>query len=130
MMLNTTTEQKVSFAFALNALCHEMIHYYDTVYGDILYKSLLAFREENKDFDEHDSKVFMDKMNEFNKLGMTIIPDDGSYPLSDLNQLSIFRNRKMMEEMESDILSGKHRKKTSILDKISVIDGKLGAIAF
>ena len=40
------------------------------------------------------------------------------------------KQRKMMEEMESDILSGKHRKKTSILDKISVIDGKLGAIAF
>lgn len=114
----------MTFAFVLNSLCHEMIHYYDTLFGDVLYKALMAFKTKTP-FNPHSTKIFNKFMNTLNKDCLTIIPDDGNFNFQELNDLSVYRLKKL-QEMDSDLMSGKINKPNeNTLSRMSVIDGEL-----
>ena len=62
LMINTTTDYNMNFAFAVNSLCHEMIHYLDTIKGDLLLKWKIAYDNKRlKDFDEHKTRYIYEK---------------------------------------------------------------------
>lgn len=104
LMINTTTDYNMNFAFAVNSLCHEMIHYLDTIKGDLLLKWKIAYDNKRlKDFDEHKTDIFMKKEKQFNKEGLTIIPNDGGFSQKDLNDFSLMRMKKL-QEMEDVLL--------------------------
>ena len=104
LMINTTTDYNMNFAFAVNSLCHEMIHYRDTIKGDLLLKWRIAYDNKRlKDFDEHKTDIFMKKEKQFNKEGLTIIPNDGGFSQKDLNDFSLMRMKKL-QEMEDVLL--------------------------
>ena len=49
----------------------------------------VAYDADNiKDFDEHKTDMFMKKEKQFNKEGLTIVPDDGGFTQKDLNDFS------------------------------------------
>lgn len=120
-------------AFAVSTICHEMIHYYDTWFGDLLKTTLENFRN-GKSYDEHTSEIFQQKQNEANGMGLTIIPDGDDLPIEELNALSAFRTRKKLlseDERYENMFNALLRRKTDILGKIQVKDdGSPGAIAF
>lgn len=118
-------------AFAISTICHEMIHYYDTFYGDILLQAYLHFKKKIQ-FDEHTTEIFKQKSNEANNMGLTIIPNGSGYPLEELNKLSAYRLNKKINEDEyyDNLFQVLQKQKTNIFDKISITDGNLGSIAF
>jgi hypothetical protein len=63
LMINTSTiDFNMNFAFAINSLCHEMIHYLDTIKGDLLLKWKIAHDSGKlKEFNEHKTDIFMKK---------------------------------------------------------------------
>ena len=64
----------------------------------------VAYDADNiKDFDEHKTDMFMKKEKQFNKEGLTIVPDDGGFTQKDLNDFSSMRMKKL-QEMEDVLL--------------------------
>lgn len=64
-------------------------------------------------------------MNTLNKDCLTIIPDDGNFNFQELNDLSVYRLKKL-QEMDSDLISGKlNGSDENPLSRMSVIDGEL-----
>ena len=107
-------DNPMNFSFAINSLCHEMIHYLDTIKGDLLFKWKTALDSNKQDeFNEHETEMFMKKENQFNKEGLTIIPNDGGYSQKELNDLSSFRMKKL-QEME-DCLLGSRESRSHIV---------------
>lgn len=103
-----------NFSFIVNALCHEMIHYLDTIEGDLLFQFKTKFDAKDlKSFDEHKTDMFMKKSKQFNANGMTIIPDDGGYSQEQLNDFSSMRMRKLQEM--KDTLINTQRSKSHIV---------------
>ena len=60
LIVNSTTCKDASVSFIVNALCHEMIHYYDTIFGDVLAAVLYAKRN-HMPFNEHLTEIFKAK---------------------------------------------------------------------
>ena len=118
-------------SFAISIICHEMIHRYDTYFGDIL-KQAYDNHLKSIAFDEHTTQTFKQKSNEANAMGLTIIPDGNGYPLEELNKLSAYRINKKMNEDEyyDQLFLTLQKQRTNIFDKISIVDGDLGSIAF
>ena len=130
LAINITQNEPLNFAFAINSLCHEMIHYLDTIKGDILFRIYDAYNKKQDAGDEHLTPMFIKKMNQFNKEGMTIMPNGNDVPIKDLCQLSSYRMKKL-EEMEKQLSEIDMVSKSNILDKVQINDdGTLGAIAF
>ena len=118
-------------SFTISTICHEMIHYYDTYFGNILLQTYMHYKRKQI-FNEHTTEIFKQKSNEANNMGLTIIPDDGGYPLEELNKLSAYRINKKINEDEyyDQLFQLLKNQKTNVFDKTSIIDGNLGAIAF
>lgn len=138
LMLNISQKTKFNIAFAISSICHEMIHYYDVWFGDVL-SHLYQFIKDQIPFNEHSTKVFEDKMNLANSLKLTIVPDGNGYSLDDLNKLSAYRLNKLdtqplaededskYEQMFQNLL----KNKTNLVDHIVIYpDGRLGAVLF
>lgn len=65
------------------------------------------------------------------KQGMTIMPNGNNQSLKDLCQLSSYRMKKKLEEIDHNFLEAEHRSESNILDKVQINDdGTLGAIVF
>ena len=108
-----------------------MIHRHNTYFGDIL-KQAYDNNLKSISFDEHTTQIFKQKSNEANAMGLTIIPDGNGYPLEELNKLSAYRINKKMNEDEyyDQLFLTLQKQRTNIFDKISIVDGDLGSIAF
>lgn len=78
-----------------------MIHYLDTVKGDVLFKFKEGFKN-NIIENEHVTQIFMDKTNDINKTGISIFPDDGGFTSDELNKLCINRIKKLEEDIDSN----------------------------
>lgn len=100
-LIINTDNAPYSFSFILSQLCHEMIHYLDTVKGDVLFKFKTGFKN-NIIENEHVTQIFMDKTNDINKTGISIFPDDGGFTSDELNKLCINRIKKLEEDIDSD----------------------------
>lgn len=102
LIVNSTTCKYASTSFIVNALCHEMIHYYDTMFGDVLALVLDSYRS-NKMFNEHLTHIFEEKSKEANSMSLTIFPDASGIPLDKLSNLSAMRlaRKKPINEIES-----------------------------
>ena len=128
LMLNTDFHN-ITFAFAINCLCHEMIHYLDTIKGDVLLKYKMHIdkmrNNEPTEFDEHDTDVFIKKSDQFNKQGLTIIPYIPNDKFQDYVELSVYRMKKL-EETENQLMSISSK---STVD-VSHIGNELYSIAF
>lgn len=130
LAINITQNEPLNFSFAINSLCHEMIHYLDTIKGDILFRIYDAYARKQDVVDEHLTTVFIKKSDQFNKQGMTIMPNGNDVPIKDLCELSSYRMKKL-EEIEQQLLEIDMVSKSNILDKVQINDdGTLGAIAF
>ena len=101
-ILNSTTCKNASTSFIVNAICHEMIHQYDTWFGDILNIVLNSSRNKSL-FNEHLTKIFQDKSQEANNMSLTIFPDAAGIPIDKLNSLSAMRlsRKKLLNEIDS-----------------------------
>ena len=64
----------------MNAICHEMIHYYDTWFGDILSIALECNRQ-HKPYNEHLTAIFENKSKDANSMSLTIFPDANGIPI-------------------------------------------------
>lgn len=120
----------MSFSFAICALCHEMIHYLDTIKGDVLLRFKLASLTRKVE-NEHLTPLFMKKTNDINKTGLSIFPDDGTYSPKDLSDLCAYRIKKL-EEVEHDLISGDNSnfKPIAMLNANIDEDGNIIAISF
>lgn len=59
-IINSTICKNASTSFIINTICHEMIHQYDTWFGDIL-KIVLDANRHKSLYNEHLTNVFQDK---------------------------------------------------------------------
>ena len=115
LMINVTNEQNANFSFYINSLCHEMIHYLDTIKGDVLLQWKIKYDSHDlESFNEHTTDIFMKKSQQFNKQGMSIIPDDGGFTQSQLNDFSSER-MKRLQEMEDDLIDSNISSKSHIV---------------
>ena len=102
LILNSTLCKDASISFMVNAICHEMIHYYDTWFGDVLV-SLLNAHKNRELFNEHLTRVFESKSQEANSMSLTVFPDANGISIDKLNSLSAVRlsRKKLLNEIES-----------------------------
>jgi hypothetical protein len=122
----------MSIAFIISALCHEMIHYYDTWHGNVLCE-LYNFYTRHTQFNEHLTSIFKDKMNLANSIGLTVFPDGNGVSINDLNNLSIYRLNKQLNEDDmyyEQMMQHLMQNKTNLIDHAIDKDGNLGAIVF
>lgn len=86
----------------MNDICYEMIHQYDTWFGDIL-KIVLNSSRNKSLFNEHLTKIFQDKSQEANNMSLTIFPDAAGIPINKFNSLSAMRlsRKKPLNEIDS-----------------------------
>ena len=84
IILNTTKLTKSNFLFVCSSLCHEMIHYYDQMYGEkpICDKHHILY---NVNIDMHTTPTFITMKRKANDMGLTIINRDDELSFSDLN---------------------------------------------
>lgn len=66
MVMNT------SFIFAVATLCHELIHYYDSLIGEYVELKRIEYMEKTKK-DDHTTNTFINKLNEANENGLNVI---------------------------------------------------------
>lgn len=73
ILINSTNLRKCIFIFAVAAICHEMIHYYDRFSKE--YHDLVLFASKTKTEleDTHDDLAFKQKMEEANQYGVQVV---------------------------------------------------------
>lgn len=131
MVMNISQSKPMNLSFAINSLCHEMIHYLDTIKGDVLFKVLKAHRERSEFEDEHSTDIFKKKTEQFNKQGMTIMPNGNDEDIQELSKLSSYRMRKLQETEKRVIDADSNAQSYDFMSKVQVNpDGTLGMIVF
>ena len=92
-----------SFIFATSILCHELIHYYDALFGEYKeVKRLIAMNKIDKKDElkaEHETKTFIDKLNEANDQGLNVICSGEGKPIEVLDMIAI---KKMQDTFLSE----------------------------
>lgn len=77
IFINLSKINDMNFLILASALCHEMIHFYDRVFGE--YKTVLTYNLLNakydKKIDSHTTPTFKDKMKRSHELKINVIPD-------------------------------------------------------
>lgn len=108
-----------SFSFLVSAICHEMIHYVDFHDKDTELATCV-FNQFNHgiSYDEHATSIFMSKMNNANKNGLTVIQDGNGYDINELNDLSVFRFKKLME-MDNAIINESWSSKSNVITNVN-----------
>lgn len=97
----------------------------------MLFKVLKAHRERSEFEDEHSTDIFKKKTEQFNKQGMTIMPNGNDEDIQELSKLSSYRIRKLQETEKRVIDADSNAQSYDFMSKVQVNpDGTLGMIVF
>lgn len=84
ILINTSLVNNSNFIFACSALCHEMLHLYDQMYGEksICDKHWLLYKVK---IDSHTTPTFINTKRKANDMGLTVIDKGEGFNFSELN---------------------------------------------
>lgn len=93
IMLNKDYMSDCIFIFAVAALCHEMIHFYDRFTKEFHDKQLKA-SQTKEDFDSHKDQIFQEMMKEANRKGIHVVESLEGIPfkLANSNARYVLKN--------------------------------------
>ena len=91
--INYDKVYKTTFIFAVATLCHELIHYYDSLVGEYIeIKRMVAMGKIDKKNEakvEHETKTFVDKLSEANSESVNVIVTGEGKPTEVLDMEAI-----------------------------------------
>ena len=107
ILINSTFLTKCIFIFAVAVICHEMIHYYDRFSDEYHDKALSQSKSSDIEWEAHNDKRFVNKMNEALANGIDVIikPKDNDTFWS-LNYHARYVLEQVLDEDDSSIITG------------------------
>lgn len=108
IILNTDYVQNKSLIFAIASLCHEMIHYYDRLFGEYCTYSKCAIITKSK-INMHNTPTFENMKDEANNIGINVIQEIPHHKNIDILDAQSIQLLMKKAEEEGLILEGEDR---------------------